>query len=202
MVTCRSGVPLKEFISSHIDAKLFIPDLVILSPGPGNPTDFKLSETIEAMINRKIPMFGVCLGLQGLVEYFDGTLAILDSPMHGKPSEVTRLYSNTDSDLVRNGEASFQSAGANPKSLSYDILDGLPDDFFVARYHSLYGELNTFPKDLAITCMSKDGVVMGIQHSSMPIAAVQFHPESILTSPKHGLKIIQNALIELRSELY
>ena len=201
-MTCRSGRPLEQYIASHVDTGLFRPDLVILSPGPGNPTSFKLSKTIQAMIDRKIPMFGVCLGLQGLVEYFDGSLAILGSPMHGKPSEVTRLYAGSDSGLIRNDQAASPAAGANPDTLKYDILGELPNDFFVARYHSLYGELATFPKDLVITCMSNDGVVMGIQHSSMPIAAVQFHPESILTSPKHGLQILRNAMKELRSERY
>jgi anthranilate synthase len=66
-----------------------IPVQVVLSPGPGNPSDFALSTSIEFLIKHKIPGFGVCLGLQGMVEHFGGTLGILDYPMHGKPSEVT-----------------------------------------------------------------------------------------------------------------
>ena len=62
---------------------------VVLSPGPGNPSDFGLSDTIELLIRHKIPAFGVCLGLQGMVEHFGGTLGVLGYPMHGKPSSVT-----------------------------------------------------------------------------------------------------------------
>ena len=66
-------------------------DLVVLSPGPGKPSDFKLSETIAAVIAQGIPLFGVCLGLQGIVEYFGGVLDVLDYPMHGKPSMIQVL---------------------------------------------------------------------------------------------------------------
>jgi anthranilate synthase len=65
------------------------PDLVVLSPGPGNPSDFGLSDTIALLEKHKIPAFGVCLGLQGMVEHFGGTLGVLGYPMHGKPSRVT-----------------------------------------------------------------------------------------------------------------
>jgi anthranilate synthase len=67
--------------------------MVVLSPGPGRPSDFGVSDTISACLARKVPMFGVCLGLQGMVEHFGGELGVLDYPMHGKPSEVMRLSS-------------------------------------------------------------------------------------------------------------
>jgi len=76
----------------------------------------------------------------------------------------------------------------------------LPENFEVARYHSLHGIKETLPSSLEITAISEDGIVMGIQHKTLPFAAVQFHPESILTSPAHGLAILKNALSFLRYE--
>ena len=145
----------------------------MLSPGPGNPTDFELSKSIEKLIEHKIPGFGVCLGLQGMVEHFGGKLGVLGYPMHGKPSEVA---------LTRHGLAEDS------------IFSDLPETFEVARYHSLHGIRDYLPEDLKVTALSEDGIVMGIQHRSLPFAAVQFHPESILTSPSHGMTILENAL--------
>ena len=188
VITCRSGATLSEFITSQIDTGKYRPDLVVLSPGPGSPSDFKLSFTIQSMIDRKVPIFGVCLGLQGLVEYFGGELGVLDYPMHGKPSVIQRTF--------------LDDAIENKKHIGHDILKGLPAEFQVARYHSLHGKLANFPKDVLITAKSSDDVVMAIQHSTMPIAAVQFHPESILTLPKNGMKILTNALSMLSKDQY
>jgi anthranilate synthase len=184
VVTCRSGDSLSNFVREKLDTGLFHPDLVVLSPGPGSPSDFKLKDTIQAMIDRKIPIFGVCLGLQGLVEYFGGELGILSYPMHGKPSLIS------------------QKELPHKISLGNNVLDGLPNSFVVARYHSLHGKPDTLPTNLLVTAESGDGVIMAIQHCSMPIAAVQFHPESILTSPTHGMKILTNALEKLTSDQY
>ena len=82
--------------------------------------------------------------------------------------------------------------------LRNSIFSGLPDTFEVARYHSLYGIKERLPSSLVVTALSDDGIVMGIQHETLPFAAVQFHPESILTSPAHGMTILQNALSFLR----
>ena len=170
----RSGQPLLAFIENEIDTKLFSPDLVVLSPGPGSPSDFQLSHTITHMMDRSIPIFGVCLGLQGLVEHFGGNLDILEYPMHGKPSLVHKVIDQVHEDR--------------------SILAGLPMDFQVARYHSLHARKETFPRDLAILAKTDDNIIMAIQHKKFPIAAVQFHPESILTMPKYGMKILTNAL--------
>jgi anthranilate synthase len=185
----RSGNAFMDFVSKEIDSKSFVPDLVVLSPGPGSPSDFKLSTTINEMMKRNIPIFGVCLGLQGLVEHFGGDLDVLGYPMHGKPSQINRVL-----DAVV-GDCTVENS-------NIDILNGLPAEFQVARYHSLHARLSTFPKELAITAVSKDGIVMAIQHKTMPIAAVQFHPESILTLPKYGMKILTNALELLKSDGY
>jgi anthranilate synthase len=189
VVTTRSGTAFEKFLAESVDSGKFKPDLAVLSPGPGSPSDFKLSTTIDAMIARKVPIFGVCLGLQGLVEHFGGELGILDYPMHGKPSPIQRTYHDS--------EASISSS-----SLTDDVLRGLPAEFTVARYHSLHGKMAKMPKELIVTAKSADGIVMAIQHATMPIAAVQFHPESILTLPKNGMKILYNALENLKSSSY
>jgi anthranilate synthase len=146
---------------------------VILSPGPGNPSDFGLSKSIDLLTKHNIPGFGVCLGLQGMVEHFGGELGVLDYPMHGKPSPIT-----------------LTSEGRKEGS----IFKGIPDEFEVARYHSLYGIKDKIPDCLEITALTEDDIVMGIQHKTLPFAAVQFHPESILTSPSHGMTMLKNAM--------
>lgn len=74
------------------------------------------------------------------------------------------------------------------------IFNGLPETFEVARYHSLHGLRDKIPACLDVTALTEDGIVMGIKHKTLPYAAVQFHPESILTSPAHGMAILKNAL--------
>jgi anthranilate synthase len=174
--TLRSGPSALQGIEMLIN-KGQKPDLVVLSPGPGNPSDFALSTSIEFLIKHRIPAFGVCLGLQGMVEHFGGKLGVLSYPMHGKASSVI-----------------LTSAGKTDKSL----FSTLPDSFEVARYHSLHGIKEKLPRCLEVTALSDDGIVMGIRHKELPFAAVQFHPESILTSPMHGMCILENALSFLR----
>jgi anthranilate synthase len=174
--TLRSGPSALSAIDGLV-AKGQKPDLVVLSPGPGNPSDFALSKTIDCLLRHKIPAFGVCLGLQGMVEHFGGVLGVLSYPMHGKPSMV-----------------SLTSEGKGADS----IFSSLPDSFEVARYHSLHGIKDRLPDSLEVTALSDDGIVMGIRHKEFPFAAVQFHPESILTSPSHGMTILRNVLSNLK----
>merc|ERR1719203_2266784 len=178
VVTLRSGKKTLEAIEKMAQEGN-APDMVILSPGPGNPKDFGLSDSIELLTKYGIPGFGVCLGLQGMVEHFGGELGVLGYPMHGKPSAVTLT------------EAGQQGNG---------IFNGLPETFEVARYHSLYGLRDKFPSCLDITALTEDGIPMAIKHKTLPYAAVQFHPESILTSPAHGMTILKNALSFLSYE--
>jgi anthranilate synthase len=148
------------------------PDLVVLSPGPGRPSDFAMDETLGLLIERRIPVFGVCLGLQGIVEHFGGTLDVLALPMHGKPSPVHVLGGR--------------------------LLRGLPEVFTAGRYHSLYARRSALPAELAVTAETADGVIMAVEHRTLPIAAVQFHPESVMTPIGGiGMPIIAAALAGL-----
>ena len=162
VVTLRAGFPDEEL--DHLQ-----PHLVVLSPGPGRPSDFGVSRTISVAMRRGLPVFGVCLGLQGMVEHFGGTLGILSYPMHGKSSVVRVLGGRT--------------------------FDGMPHELKVGRYHSLYAERQTLPESLVVTAETEDGVVMAVEHRDLPLAAVQFHPESILTLEGNlGLQLIRNTV--------
>lgn len=146
------------------------PDLVVLSPGPGRPEDFGVSATVQAALDRGLPVFGVCLGLQGVVEHFGGVLGTLDPPMHGKPSEV-----------VVTGPGR--------------LFAGLPERFTAGRYHSLFALDADVPADLVVTARSDDGVVMAVEHRSLPVAAVQFHPESILSLGEDvGMQLVRSVV--------
>ncbi len=161
VVTWRSGFP-------YTDLDELKPDLVVLSPGPGTPKDFDVSTTIQAALDRTIPVFGVCLGLQGIVEHFGGTLGTLEYPMHGKPSRI------------------------KPSGESKTFAE-FPDAFVAGRYHSLYAI--EMPDELVVTAASDDGVVMGVEHKTLPVWAVQFHPESILTlGDRLGHHLVANVM--------
>lgn len=162
VITYRAGFPheLIEQINPH---------LILVSPGPGRPSDFGVPELVRFAAQRGFPLFGVCLGLQGIVEAFGGELGVLDYPMHGKPSTVTHR--------------------------NVGIFEGLPPQFQVGRYHSLFARRETLPECLEITAESEDGVIMGIRHRELPIEAVQFHPESLLSLEGDcGLRLIENVI--------
>lgn len=164
VTTLRHG-----FSESVFDAEC--PDLVVLSPGPGKPSDFHIAETIAACTSRQIPIFGVCLGLQAIVEAYGGELGVLNYPQHGKVSLIS---------VVATESAIFKD---------------LPPSFEVGRYHSLFALPESMPAELKVTAISDDGVIMGIEHQTLPIAAVQFHPESLMSlAGGVGLAIIQNAV--------
>jgi anthranilate synthase len=165
VVTLRAG-----FDPSLLDEMK--PNLVVLSPGPGTPNDFDVSGTLAELLRRRLPVFGVCLGLQGMAEHFGGTLGVLDSPVHGKPSRVHVLGGK--------------------------LFDGLPKEFVAGRYHSLFAKRETLPADLVSTAESGDGVIMAIEHTTLPVAAVQFHPESIMSlDDEVGLRLLRNVVMRL-----
>lgn len=162
VVTYRSGIP-----ESMIDS--INPDLILVSPGPGRPADFGVPKLVQFAARAGYPVFGVCLGLQGIVEAFGGELGVLDYPMHGKPSMVRHF-----------------NKGA---------FAGLPEEIRVGRYHSLYALPEKLPDVLEVTAKSEDGIIMGVRHRELPIEAVQFHPESLLTLEGNcGLHLIENII--------
>ncbi len=164
--TVRTPVP--EEIFDRLN-----PDLVVLSPGPGNPKDFDCKATIKKARARNLPIFGVCLGLQALAEAYGGELRHLALPMHGKPSRIRVLEPGI-------------------------VFSGLAKEVTVGRYHSIFADPSTLPRDFIITAESEDGTIMGIEHAKEPIAAVQFHPESIMTlGGDAGMRMIENVVAHL-----
>ncbi|MFD1694764.1 anthranilate synthase component I [Roseibium aestuarii] len=166
VVTYRS--PVADHVFYDVN-----PDLVVLSPGPGNPKDFDCAATIGRARARALPIFGVCLGLQALAEGLGGELGQLETPMHGKPSPITVAGNSL-------------------------IFDGLQNPVTVGRYHSLYAKKDKLPAGFRITAETEDGVIMAIEHEAEPIAAVQFHPESIMSLDQDaGYRMIENVITRL-----
>jgi anthranilate synthase len=149
------------------------PDLVVLSPGPGSPKDFDCAATIRQARQRELPIFGVCLGLQALAEAYGGQLRQLAIPMHGKPSRIK---------IMKQGM----------------IFSGLDKEVTVGRYHSIFADPVRLPRDFTITAQTSDGIIMAIEHRSEPVAAVQFHPESIMSlGGEAGMRMIENVVAHL-----
>ncbi len=167
--TVRAGFTREE-LEGQLAA--YRPDGIVLSPGPGRPADFDVSLAVGVAVRAGLPLFGVCLGLQGIVEHFGGTLAVLPYPMHGKASLISVV------------------GGA--------LFDGVPTPFRAGRYHSLYAVRDALPPELRVTAVADDGVIMAIEHERLPIAAVQFHPESILSlKDEVGARIVRNVVERL-----
>ncbi len=163
------------------------PDRIIISPGPGSPDDenyFGICAKVIAEFGPKIPLLGVCLGMQGIVHVFGGKVIKAHLPMHGKISPI-----------------SHDAAG---------MFRNIPDQLEVMRYHSLMAEAETFPECLQLTAVVGDDInqgdfdnlsrirqggefeVMGVQHKEHPIYGIQFHPESFAT--EGGKELIANFL--------
>ena len=130
----------------------FAPDLLVISPGPGTPDTAGVSLSAAGYFKDKLPIFGVCLGHQVIVQYFGGKISHAPVPMHGKPSRVTH-----------NQEG---------------IFAGVENPLQAGRYHSLC--VSELPDCLERTA-EFEGIIMGVRHKKLPIFGVQFHPESILT---------------------
>ena len=142
------------------------PEAVILSPGPGRPEDAGCMIELLRGLPADTPLLGVCLGHQAIGAGFGGHIDRGPVPVHGKASPI-----------FHNGVG---------------ILDGLPNPFEAGRYHSLVVERDDLPDELEVTAWTEDGLVMGVQHRSLPRYGVQFHPESILTP--EGPRIVENFL--------
>ena len=143
----------------------FSPDLLVISPGPGTPDTAGVSLQAVDYFKDKLPIFGVCLGYQVIVQYFGGKIGHAPVPMHGKPSRVNH----------------------NQKG----IFEGVENPLQAGRYHSLCALPQSLPDCLEKTA-EFENIIMAVEHKTLPILGVQFHPESILTPA--GGKIIENIL--------
>lgn len=146
------------------------PEAIVISPGPCDPDQAGICLDLIAQEHARTPILGVCLGHQAIGQAFGGKVVRAPAPMHGKTSPVTH-----------NGT---------------DVFAGLPSPFTATRYHSLVVEEASLPACLTITARSPDTLIMGLKHESLPIAGVQFHPESIAS--EHGHAILRNFLAMAR----
>lgn len=143
------------------------PGHIILSPGPGRPSDAGICEEVIDYFKGKIPILGVCLGHQAICEVFGAKVGYAKKLMHGKMSVIS----------------------IDGKSR---IFEGIGDTMEAARYHSLSAVRETMPEGLIVTATASDGEIMAVEHTDYPVYGVQFHPESILTPC--GKRIIENFL--------
>lgn len=140
------------------------PEAIVLSPGPGRPEDAGSCLEIVERFHASVPILGVCLGHQAIVEALGGTIDLAPRPMHGHTSVI-------------------EHAGDG-------IFSGVPSPLTVCRYHSLVARSETLPAELTATAQTADGVIMAVAHRRLPIYGVQFHPEAILTEA--GQLLIDN----------
>ena len=147
------------------------PEAIILSPGPGKPSDVGICIEAIRYFAGKVPVFGVCLGHQAICEAFGGTVSYAKELMHGKQKEIHPIGEN-------------------------QLFQGLPETFPAARYHSLAALKEKLPEELKVTAESEDGEVMAVEHTKYPIYGVQFHPESVMTPD--GKIMIENFMDVVR----
>ncbi|CAB4658789.1 MAG: aminodeoxychorismate/anthranilate synthase component II [Actinobacteria bacterium] len=144
-------------------------DGVLISPGPGTPERAGVSvEMVRYCAEKKIPLFGVCLGHQAIAVAYGATVSQAPELLHGKTSQVQHK--------------------------DIGVLANIPNPFQATRYHSLAIERQTLPETLEVTGETSDGIIMAIRHKELPIEGVQFHPESVLT--EHGHDMLANWLIQ------
>ncbi len=141
------------------------PEAIVLSPGPCTPNEAGICLDAVRQLSGEIPIFGVCLGLQAIGQAFGGEVVRAPTPMHGKVSTIRHRATG--------------------------IFRGLNDSFDATRYHSLVVERAKLPDTLGVTAEA-DGLIMGLEHRDLPVHAVQFHPESVLSH--HGSRMLRNFL--------
>jgi len=163
------GVEMKIFRNDQITIEQIAamkPSRILISPGPCSPNEAGISCDVIRAFGPKLPIFGVCLGHQCMGQVYGGHVVRAARLMHGKTSPILH-------------------EGAS-------VLKGLPSPFDAIRYHSLLVERASLPAELTITAETAEGEIMGLQHKTLPVHGVQFHPESILT--QNGKAILQNFL--------
>ena len=142
-------------------------DALVVGPGPGNPGQTPaVVDLIRHAAQKKMPVFGVCFGLQAIGEAFGARVVHAPEPKHGKTSVI-----------IHNGSG---------------VFEGVRNPLVATRYHSLCLDEGTLPEDLAVSARSDDGVIQAVSHKTLPVHGVQFHPESVLS--EHGDRIVRNAL--------
>lgn len=144
------------------ETRSLAPSHIIISPGPGYPKDAGMSIDMIRTFSGKIPILGICLGHQAIIEAFGGTIIHAPELVHGKKRPV-RILKDT-----------------NGRALCPLFVD-LPEEVEAARYHSLAGDPSVMPEELTVTALAPDGTIMGVMHRKHPVYGIQFHPESILT---------------------
>lgn len=162
-----AGCETRVVRSDAIDAagvEALGPEAVVLSPGPGSPADAGCCVEVVRRLHAAMPLLGVCLGHQAIVEALGGRVVRSREPMHGRTSSI------------RHGGTG--------------VFAGAPNPMTVCRYHSLIAESESLPEELAATAWTDDGVVMAVEHRTRPVFGVQFHPEAILT--ESGQRLIDN----------
>ena len=142
------------------------PTHLVISPGPGRPEDAGISLEMIAAFEGRVPVLGVCLGHQSLVQHYGGRIVSAARLMHGKTSQIEH-----------DGKSLFA---------------GLPQPCEVGRYHSLAAERDSIPAILEVTARTVGGEIMGVRHRELPVEGVQFHPESVLTP--EGDQLLNNFL--------
>jgi anthranilate synthase/aminodeoxychorismate synthase-like glutamine amidotransferase len=147
------------------------PTHLVISPGPGRPDDAGVSLQMITAFAGKVPVLGVCLGHQSIVQQQGGKIVRAEQLMHGKTSSITH----------------------DGKS----IFEGISEPFEVGRYHSLCAESESLPDTLEVTAQTDSGVIMGVRHQSLQLEGVQFHPESVLTP--EGDRLMTNFMRQTNS---
>jgi anthranilate synthase/aminodeoxychorismate synthase-like glutamine amidotransferase len=167
MSVLGADVSVKRNDQMTIDEiKTMRPEGIVISPGPGDPSDAGVSCSVLRELGGSIPILGVCLGMQCIGATYGGRIVRAPTLMHGKTSAVHHM---------RDG-----------------VFEGLPSPFNAVRYHSLSVERESLPEVLTITAESEDGTIMGLRHRDLEIEGVQFHPESVLTPD--GPKLLRTFL--------
>ncbi|MFD5164243.1 anthranilate synthase component II [Streptomyces hawaiiensis] len=168
------GVPCRVFRNDETSVEEIAelaPDLLLISPGPGDPDSAGISlEAVRGLAGR-VPIFGVCLGHQTIGQVFGARVVHAGQPMHGKCTEITH-----------DGRGVFQD---------------LPSPLTVTRYHSLVVDPATLPPEIEVSAWSPEGEVMALRHRELPLESVQFHPESLFT--EHGVRMVGNVLRAARA---